>query len=146
MEDEDERLQAMNQKSDDLLAQMEAAERAGDEAKVKELGRQFEQLLEKQYGPIPASEKLPGDYDAFFDALVFGEEEEIKKYLSQGIELNVAVGALDSVPLQQAMMRDGRSATVIQMLLDAGADAAFATNDGFTALHYVADTNFPDDS
>ena len=61
------------------------------------------------------------------------------------MDLNVAVGPYGSAPLHRAMMRPGRSTQVVSLLLDAGASADFATDEGYTALHFIADTNYPDD-
>lgn len=134
--------------SDALIEQLDAALATNDAEEVARINAALEanfariDALMQRPEPGPAA---PPEYLALFDAIEDGSPGDIHALLQGGMDLNVAVGPYGSAPLHRAMMRPGRSTQVVSLLLDAGASADFATDEGYTALHFIADTNYPDD-
>lgn len=88
---------------------------------------------------------ISSDLEELEDAIELGDTARIQEILSGEIELNAHYGPYRSFPLLWAMSADGRSAETVALLLSSGAQANFATAEGFTALHYVADYLFDED-
>lgn len=140
--------ETISKDSDVLMQQFEAALASGDTAEVSRLNTALETNFAKidalmdrpDPGPPP-----PPSYQALFDAIENDGPDDIRALLTPDLDLNVAVGPYNSVPLHRAMMRPERSAEVIDMFLNAGARADFATDQGYSALHLVADTSYLDD-
>lgn len=102
-------------------------------------------LLELSAQAVEKKGKTPGDDEAFFaepmpqkimrmsQAAAFGDKEQLEELLRTGIDPNAAVDPSGITALMQAA-----DAEVAQLLLDAGAEAGRADQDGWTALHYAA--------
>jgi len=79
------------------------------------------------------------------DALETSDLKELDRLVEGGIDLNGFTDKYGSRPLIWAMMAENRSPEMIGALIVGGADAAHTTNEGYNALHNIADTNFLDD-
>lgn len=118
-----------------LVSQVQAAEAVGDtDAMLK-----FSQEAAALGGVETTVKELPAPFDALQDAIEEGDMDALKQALSLNPDLNQYVGKYGSFPLLWAMTAEDRTPAMLAALVDAGADVNFATSEGYTALHYVAD-------
>lgn len=133
-----EQARAMNGMMKDIVA----AEALGDIEALMALSRDFAALSEvPSYAPetdpeaIALTEALDGEDDAALAAVLDGLGD-----------LNRPLGKYGQTPLCKALRAMGRSTRRVQMLLDRGARADFATDEGYTPLHMIADYPWPGDT
>ncbi len=125
-------------KMEALTKQMVEAEEAGDVAAMESLLAEFQNLSGAE---SIKPEVYPAPYDAIQDAIDDGDLSALKEALSEKPDLNKPLGKYESVPLAWAMTSFGeKRLEIARMLLEHGADAAFATSEGYTALHSLVDS------
>lgn len=118
-----------------LLTASGQADAVGDTERMSQIAGEISALT----GTGGAVEVLEGDIGALEAAIEAGDILAAKAVLDQGVELNAHYGEFDQFPLGWAMASDTRSVEMVRLLLQRGADAGFATPEGYTALHYIAD-------
>lgn len=117
-----------------LLTASGQAEQAGDMDRLSEIASEISELT----GTGQAPEVLEGDIGALEEAIEDGDILAAKRVIDQGVELNACYGEYDQFPLGWAVTSENRSVEMVRLLLQHGADAAFATPEGYTALHDIA--------
>lgn len=117
-----------------LIGQTQAAQAVGDLEAADAFANQVAAL-----GRVEVPEPLPAPYDDLEEALDDGDLEALVEVLKEKPALNKCVGPYDTFALLMAMGAENRSPETLALLVDAGADVRFATPDGRTALHGVAD-------
>lgn len=135
-----ERSQAMEA----LSRKMDAAEQSGDNAALQALVSEFQAMA-------PVTDYTPDVLDPPYDAIDEAIEDEdvvaLKAALAGKPDLNVHLGSFDSFPLADVMRSFGEDRVALaQLLLDHGADAGFATPEGYTALHVLMDSGDREDT
>lgn len=118
-----------------LLAQAAEAQSSGDQEGLSAITQQIEAL-----GGVPDVAGTPeGDIAELQEALEEGDVLRTQGILARGVDLNAYYGPYDSFPLQWAMRAEDNRVLLVRLLLREGADARFATPEGYTALHGIAD-------
>ncbi len=118
-----------------LLTASGQADEAGDAERLSEIAGEISVLT----GTGPVDEQLEGDIGALEAAIDEGDILAAKAVLDKGVDLNAHYGEFNEFPLGWAMGSGVRSVEMVRLLLQRGADARFATPEGYTALHYIAD-------
>lgn len=128
-----------------LDAEIEKALASGQEDLAME-------LIQKQSAAIMAAfpsdyepEVYPAPYDALHAAIEDGDLLETDRLIKAGVDLNGFTDKYGGRPLIWAMKAENRSPEMIGALIAGGADAAYTTDEGYNALHYIADACFRDD-
>ena len=110
------------------------------------------ELIQKQSAAIMATlppefepEIYPVSYDALHAAIEDGDLLETDRLIKAGVDLNGFTDKYGGRPLIWAMQTENRSPEMIGVLIAGGADAAYTTDEGYNALHYIADACFRDD-
>lgn len=131
-------LMAKMQNMETITQAMVAADASGDQGAMDALSAQFQELS-------PASEFEPevlgAPYDAIRDAIWEDDADALGGALAGAPDLNVLLGQYQTFPLALAAMSYEESRLdLVNLLLSHGANAAFATPEGYTALHFLIDS------
>lgn len=119
------------------LANLEAYQTAFDRADYT-----IAQTIADKAFPIPdLYEGYPEDAIALEEAVSEGDLTEIRRLLPL-VPLNQGYGNYAMPPLRAALRAENNRLEIVRMFLDAGADAAFATDEGYTALHWISDSGY----
>ena len=130
-----------------IMDALEKAVLAGDQNQVEALFARQEALTREIMGDeLFEPDQLKPEYEALRKAIDAGSLPSIKRALANNLDLNEPQGKYNAVPLFWALMAEGRSPDVVRLLLDHGANAAHATDEGYTPRHYIPATNFLDES
>jgi uncharacterized protein len=68
----------------------------------------------------------------------------VQACLARGIDLNRGYGRFAVPPINWAMRAEANRLALVTAVLDAGARADFATGEGYTPLHWIADAGYSD--
>lgn len=116
---------------------IQTAQAAGDQTAVDE-------ILAAMQPEHDYYEGYPEAAKALHEAINEGDLAEIRKLLPL-VPLNEGYGEYGMPPIYWAMHAQSHRLEIVQMLLDAGAAADFATNEGSTPLHWIADSSYCED-
>ncbi len=120
-----------------LSAKLVTAEAAGDTQAMQALTAEFQSVM-----PMPEFEPNPLDppYDLIEVAIQDDDVAALESALAGDPALNVHLGRYGSFPLASVMRSHGSNRLpMAKLMLTRGADAAFATPEGYTALHVLMD-------
>lgn len=135
-----------------------------DAAEIEAIGAEIEkalasgqedlamELIQKQSAAIMAAfpsdyepEVYPAPYDALHAAIEDDDLLETERLIKAGVDLNGFTDKFGGRPLIWAMKAENRNPEMIGALIAGGADASYTTDEGYNALHYIADACFRDD-
>lgn len=112
--------------------EMEKALASGDPVRIEAARRAIE--------PAPEG-NMPPEVEALYDAIEEGSLAAVRKALP-GVDLNRGYGTYSIPPILRALHAETNRLEMVTALLDAGARADFATEEGYTPLHWVADAGY----
>jgi hypothetical protein len=121
-----------------LVDDMEGAFAAGDTEKANEV----RVLISAQSGMGDFYDGYPPEAKALHMAIDSSDDLGGVCAALPGVDLNKGYGKYESFPLSWAMRAETNRLELVEMLLNSGADATLATEEGYTPLHYVADSGY----
>ncbi|XP_046346827.2 cytadherence high molecular weight protein 2-like isoform X1 [Haliotis rufescens] len=86
--------------------------------------------------PATQATPSPADCEDLYDASEAGNLEEVKRILSQGVDVNCRWGGWSETPVMEAAYRGHRD--VVELLVSEGADVSLVDRDGYNTLHYAS--------
>lgn len=126
-------------------AEIEKALASGQEDLAMELIQKQSAAIMATLPPEYEPEVYPAPYGALHAAIEDGDLLETDRLIKAGVDLNGFTDKYGGRPLIWAMQTENRSPEMIGVLIAGGADAAYTTDEGYNALHYIADACFRDD-
>lgn len=123
-----------------LMADLAAAEAAGDEERVAALSDALHRRSEAVMATLSLqpdnAEPLSEAAEALFEAIDAGDLDRTRASLV-GLDINARHGGFEETALAHAMAAEGRSIEMVQFLLEMGADPEAGMADGCTPLHLL---------
>ncbi len=132
-----ENLQAL-QEMQVLVGQTQAAQAVGD----MDAMMAFSQSVAALGGLDLTDDPLPAPFDALAEAIEDNDIATVTAMLATSPDLNQNFGHDRAFPLIWAMRAEGRNVAMLETLVAGVADVTFATPEGYTALHSLADYDF----
>jgi uncharacterized protein len=120
--------------------EFEAAQASGDQGRI-------DTALAALDATSPYSDPdggYPPEVLALREAIDEGDLTAARACLARGVDLNRGYGRFAMPPMWWAMRAETNRLALVTALLDAGARAEFATGEGYTPLHWIADAGYSD--